>query len=130
MGSTSAGAQGPGFGVSVGSTWTDKGCDRRYNAQTLVQLGAAKAALALMCQDESVRAAMATAGTPCSGTPVAEATMDPIVVTPKVVVMEPPRQPETQPVAVFKPVTTAATNDYQGTDPIVRKRLGLPPAQQ
>lgn len=65
MGSSSGGAQGAGFGISIASTWNDRGCDRRYNAQMLNQLGAKTAAIALMCQDESVREAMLTAGTPC-----------------------------------------------------------------
>ena len=65
MGSSSGGAQGAGFGFSIASTWSDQGCDRRYNAQMLNQLGARDAAIALMCQDETVRAAMASAGTPC-----------------------------------------------------------------
>lgn len=65
MGSSSGGAQGAGFGFSIGSTWTDLGCDRRYNAQMLNQLGATKAAIALMCQDNTVKQAMQAAGTPC-----------------------------------------------------------------
>jgi hypothetical protein len=65
MGSSSGGAQGAGFGFSIGSTWTDSGCDRRYNAQMLNQLGARQAAIALMCQDVAVKQAMETAGTPC-----------------------------------------------------------------
>jgi hypothetical protein len=65
MGSSSGGAQGLGFGVSVASTWQDTGCDRRYNAQMLNQLGARDAALALMCQDAQVRLAMSKTSTPC-----------------------------------------------------------------
>jgi hypothetical protein len=65
MGSSSGGAQGLGFGVSLATTWHDTGCDRRYNAQMLNQLGARDAALALMCQEPQVRAAMAKTATPC-----------------------------------------------------------------
>lgn len=66
MGSTSAGAQGASFGVSIGSTWNDAGCDRRYNAQMLQNLNQPKAAIALMCMDVQVREAMQIAGTPCA----------------------------------------------------------------
>jgi hypothetical protein len=66
MGSSSGGAQGMGFGVSLATTWHDTGCDRRYNAQMLNQLGARDAALALMCQEPQVRAAMAKTAAPCA----------------------------------------------------------------
>lgn len=67
MGSSSMGAQGVGFGVSIGSTWNDAGCDRRYNAQALAAVGMRQAAVALLCQDPNIKAAMETAGTPCAG---------------------------------------------------------------
>ncbi|MCE9567639.1 MAG: hypothetical protein K8U57_37030 [Planctomycetes bacterium] len=65
-GSSSAGAQGIGFGVSLGSTWTDGDCVRRKDARELHNMGYKDAAISLMCQNEHVRAAMATAGTPCA----------------------------------------------------------------
>jgi hypothetical protein len=65
MGSSSGGAQAPGFGVSIASTWKDDGCERRYNSIRLQELGNRKAATYLMCQDASVRVAMEDAGTPC-----------------------------------------------------------------
>lgn len=67
MGSSSLGGQGVGFGLSVGSTWHDTDCVRRKDARELHNMGQKAAALALMCQNESVAAAMATAGTPCPG---------------------------------------------------------------
>ena len=67
MGSTSAGAQGIGFGLSVGSTWQDGDCVRRKDARELHNMGFKPAAIALMCQNEHVAEAMATAGTPCAG---------------------------------------------------------------
>ena len=67
MGSTSAGAQGVGFGLSVGSTWTDKECIRRKNAREMHNMGYNLAGVALMCQNADVASAMATAGTPCPG---------------------------------------------------------------
>jgi hypothetical protein len=69
MGSTSGGAQGPGFGLSVGTTWNDEGCNRRYNAQQLAALGQRSAALALMCQDANVARAMEEAGDHCPRKP-------------------------------------------------------------
>lgn len=65
MGSTSAGAQGATFGFSVGGTWTDDHCDRRYDSIRLQELGMTEAAMLLMCGKESVREAMKLAGTPC-----------------------------------------------------------------
>lgn len=98
MGSTSAGAQGVTIGVSVGTTWTDSDCDRRYDAQELRAQGLVKAATALMCQKPSIAAAMKEAGTPCpSGAKTAAA----------------PAQ------------ANVAQVEY--TDPIIRRRLGLPP---
>lgn len=98
MGSTSAGAQGVTIGVSVGTTWTDSDCDRRYDAQELRAQGHVKAATALMCQKPSIAAAMKEAGTPCpSGAKTAAA----------------PAQ------------ANVAQVEY--TDPIIRRRLGLPP---
>ena len=67
MGSSSAGAQGIGFGLSLGSTWTDGDCVRRKDARELHNMGYRPAAIALLCQSETVRKAMATAGTPCAG---------------------------------------------------------------
>lgn len=65
MGSSSVGGQGMSFGFSLGSTWNDSGCNRRYNAHTLVLLGKASAGVALMCQDPEVKAAMEAAGESC-----------------------------------------------------------------
>lgn len=65
MGSSSLGAQGVGLGVSVGSTWHDNDCVRRKDARELHNMGQKVAALALLCQSDSVRKAMQTADTPC-----------------------------------------------------------------
>lgn len=103
MGSTSAGGQGMSFGFSVGTTWKDPGCDRRYNAQSLAAVGQPKAAVALLCQDPDIKAAMETAGTPCSQTAAeAKATAQ--------------AKAETEAVAASEPL-----------DPLVRSRIGLPP---
>lgn len=65
MGSSSAGGQAVGFGLSVGSTWKDGDCVRRKDARELHNMGQKGAALALLCQNDQVANAMATAGTPC-----------------------------------------------------------------
>lgn len=65
MGSTSAGAQGIGFGVSLGSTWQDEDCVRRKDARELRNMGHAGASIALMCQNKNVRKAMRAAGDAC-----------------------------------------------------------------
>ncbi len=66
MGSSSVGGQGVGFGLSVGSTWSDADCVRRKDARELHNMGFKPAAVALMCQNAAVAKAMATAGTPCA----------------------------------------------------------------
>jgi hypothetical protein len=73
MGSSSIGGQGVGFGLSIGTTWTDDNCRHLKNSRQLVALGFHRAATALMCVDEDVKNAMAAAGTPCPGTQQAAA---------------------------------------------------------
>lgn len=65
MGSTSAGGQAIGFGLSLGSTWHDTDCERRHDAAALHNMGFKSAAISLMCQNDAVAEAMKTAGTPC-----------------------------------------------------------------
>jgi hypothetical protein len=67
MGSSSAGAQGVSFGVSVGSTWVDEGCDARYDAAALSAIGMHKAALARLCQKSEIADAIKTSGAECPG---------------------------------------------------------------
>lgn len=76
MGSSSAGGQGVGFGLSIGSTWTDSDCVRRKDARELHNMGLKPAAIALLCQSEQVRKAMSDAGTPCVGAVAAPAAGD------------------------------------------------------
>lgn len=103
FGSASGGLQGPGFGVTLGSTVFDDNCDRRYDSQELRALGQADAALALMCQKASIAEAMKSSSKPC---PTAKASA---------------------PVATSANYGDSTTAKYEHTDPIVRKRLGLPP---
>jgi hypothetical protein len=65
LGSISAGGAAAGFGLTIGGTYNDRGCQLRLNARTLAVLGYPAAARETMCLDPDVRQAMATAGTPC-----------------------------------------------------------------
>ena len=83
MGSSSIGAQAVSFGVSIGTTWTDDNCRRLKNSRQMVALGYHRAATALMCVDEDVRAAMIAAGTPCpNGEQVAVVVPPPVIAPP------------------------------------------------
>lgn len=63
--SYSAAVQTQILGVSGGGHIRDMNCERLKNAKTLYNMGMKVAAVALMCQDESVYKAMEMAGTPC-----------------------------------------------------------------
>jgi len=65
MGSSSAGGQGTGFGLSFGTTWTDTSCDIRYDAAALQAAGLPGAARARLCQKAEIAKAMEDGGTPC-----------------------------------------------------------------
>lgn len=100
MGSTSIGGQGVGFGFSVGGTWTDGDCDRRYDSIRLQELGFKSAAALMMCGKASVATAMKEAGTPC------------------------PEPVKAADVAAKSPVVKPGSCGYTGKDPIVMGRLG------
>jgi hypothetical protein len=105
MGSTSAGAQGIGFGLSFGSTWVDTSCDMRYDAEALRAAGLAGAARERLCQKPEIAKAMEDAGTPCKSSKTAQTQQ-------------------------YSQSTTVAQHDdgqMQYFDPIIRARLGLPP---
>lgn len=65
MGSTSGGANGAGFGISVGSTWTDEHCKRLKMSRELWNKGMKAASLAIDCMDPNVRDALEMTGTKC-----------------------------------------------------------------
>jgi hypothetical protein len=104
MGSTSAGLQVMSFGLSGGSTWTDSGCDARYDAQALREAGLPKVAIARLCLKPEIAKAMTDAGQSC-------------------VAAKPNASVATAPVFDKRP--TASNETY--SDPIIRARLGLPP---
>jgi hypothetical protein len=53
------------FGFSMGGTMRDLNCERIKLAKNLFDMGMKVAAVATLCQDERVFAAMMAAGTPC-----------------------------------------------------------------
>ena len=65
LGSAAGGISLMGGGFTFGSTKVDEGCTIRLLARQLYAFGFQKAAVALMCQDERVAAAMSAAGSPC-----------------------------------------------------------------
>lgn len=64
-GSSSVAGSGTGFGISFGTTYAMKGCERRANAASLMGLGQNAAALALLCNDDEVQAALNMTGIMC-----------------------------------------------------------------
>ncbi|HEX3939495.1 MAG TPA: hypothetical protein VHX43_18490 [Xanthobacteraceae bacterium] len=70
LGSASGGLSLMGGGFTFGATKVDEGCTIRLLSRQLYAFGLHKAALALMCQDEHVAAAMEVTGTPCPSFPV------------------------------------------------------------
>ncbi|MGU3336877.1 hypothetical protein ACLBXJ_02570 [Methylobacterium mesophilicum] len=73
LGSASVGGAGPGFGVTIGGTLTDKGCNLRLYARTLYSLGHRTAATQILCNDPDVALALAVEGVRCLSGPGAEA---------------------------------------------------------
>jgi hypothetical protein len=53
------------FGISMGGTMRDMNCERIKLSKNLFDMGMKVAAVATLCQDERVFAAMMAAGTPC-----------------------------------------------------------------
>ncbi len=97
MGSVSVGGSGPGFGIAVGSTYKDDNCVMLKNSRELWNMGFKAAAMALMCTDSANKDALELTGFVCPQTARAQ-----------------------------RGAVQAAPSE-QHTDPIVRKRLGLPP---
>ncbi|MCR6475931.1 hypothetical protein NU688_07170 [Variovorax sp. ZS18.2.2] len=65
MGSTSASANGPGVGISFGTTWTDEHCKRLKMSRELWNKGMKAASLAMDCMDSAAMAALEMTGTKC-----------------------------------------------------------------
>ena len=65
MGSSSGSANGPGFGVSFGTTWTDEHCKRLKMSRELWNKGMKAASLAMDCMDPAARMALEITGSKC-----------------------------------------------------------------
>jgi hypothetical protein len=80
----SGGVAVAGFGLSAGSSWSDRGCERRNGAVILFEAKMPDVAVALLCEDTDMRAAFRAAGKPCpqerAATPVASAAPAPVQV--------------------------------------------------
>lgn len=61
----SGGLSVTGFGLGLGGTWSDKGCERRNGAVILFQANMPDVAVALLCEDTGMRDAFSAAGKPC-----------------------------------------------------------------
>jgi hypothetical protein len=61
----SGAAQTQILGIAIGTTQTDKNCERLKLASRLYDMGMKVAAVSTLCQDERVFTAMMNAGTPC-----------------------------------------------------------------
>lgn len=107
MGSTSGSINGPGFGIGLGTTWTDDNCVMLKNSRELWNMGMKAASMALMCTDIRTRRALQVTGYQCPNT--LEGT------------------PLPQPVAVAPGASAPVASGQQYTDPYVRARLGLAP---
>ena len=73
LGSNSVGGAGPGFGVTIAGTITDRGCNLRLYSRTLYSMGHKLAATQILCNDPDVAAALALEGVRCLVGPAAEA---------------------------------------------------------
>lgn len=65
MGSTTGSVNFPGFGGSLGTTWTDDNCVMLKNSREMWNMGMKAAGLARMCMDENNRAALEVTGYKC-----------------------------------------------------------------
>ena len=107
MGSSSGGVQTQIVGVSLGTSWTDDNCMLLEQVRTVAAvLNDRETASEMMCDVAAYAAARERAGKPCGNViKTAQATITTTAAT--------------------KPVPRSSR--YEGNDPIVRKRLGLPP---
>lgn len=66
LGSASGGLQTVGVGLSFGKTTLDEGCDARYDAIALTQIGEGNAARERLCLKPEIAEAFARSGKPCA----------------------------------------------------------------
>jgi hypothetical protein len=72
LGSASVGGSGAGFGLTIGSTLVDRGCELRLYSRALHAMGYKRAATELLCNDPDVARALAADGYICPTPVVAE----------------------------------------------------------
>jgi len=119
------------FGISMGGTMRDMNCERIKLAKNLFDMGMKVAAVATLCQDERVFAAMMAAGTPCpvDGKIGAQAREEweargIKVETDKVgAYAVPSPRPRTVDAVVLPASAVREGCDYTGDDPIVQRRV-------
>ena len=108
MGSSSLGASFSGFGLSGGTTWTDKNCVRRLDAREFRAMGMNDVAIALLCQNAENQKAVEATGRNCHGmTPVASTVA---------VEVAPPTAAATQP--AVEPVAPQAVTEKVTPEPV------------
>lgn len=100
MGSASGSVNVPGFGASLGKTYTDDNCIRLKNSRELWNKGMKAASLAMDCKDPDMKEALEMTGYECPQTTRAK-----------------------QAAAAKAAPATASVNGYTGTDPIVLQRI-------
>jgi hypothetical protein len=125
------------LGISMGRTMRDMNCERIKLSKNLYDMGMKVAAVATLCQDDRVFAAMLAAGTPCPidgkiGEKAKEEWQARGVLDKQQ--KEQVGHYATRPVVVASPVEPAtpketnsnqsSCNNYNGDDPIVRDRIG------
>ena len=113
----SGAAQTQILGIAIGSTFTDKNCERLKLSKSLYDMGMKVAAVATLCGDERVFEAMMNAGTPCP--------VEGKIGTEAKVIWDERRgnKKPAQKQAETK-VDTWTCETYAGDDPVVRERLG------
>jgi hypothetical protein len=123
------------FGISMGGTMRDMNCERIKLSKNLFDMGMKVAAVATLCQDERVFAAMIAAGTPCpvdgkigaqareewerrgAATNLDKKTLGNYALTPVAALAQPAARPEP---AVQ---TNTSKCDYTGDDPVIMARV-------
>jgi hypothetical protein len=111
MGSSSGSANGPGFGISFGTTWTDEQCKRLKMSRELWNKGMKAASLAIDCMDAGAREALEMTGTKCPQSMTAEERRASFGLQTSVVGAAP--SPAPKPVSVTPVAVNAAPNNTQ-----------------
>lgn len=106
MGSSTGSVNGPGFGLSIGGTWSDANCKLLKNSRELWNMGMKAAAMALMCTDPENRNALEITGYEC------------------------PQSAKSKKYSQLSSVNPSKSNNSENiTDPYIRARMGLPALQ-